>query len=254
MTNQAVYNELTSKYQAHFGFEPEVVAYAPGRFGVLGIVRFLLEVVPKFFLFENVAGIKKEDLCLVDELLGGNKIKINSSSFSAQNRERYYWSNIELQAPKNTSNLKIKDILINNPNPNLFINLKINRLIKKEGINISPKGLVFIGGITNNKVNKWIDNEKILSRNFKQGYRVYSEFGKSPTLTANGGGLAGKTCLIYNEGEIRRLGRTEAERLQNIPDGYTSIVSESQALEAIGNGWTVGVIKFLLSKILRSSL
>ena len=117
-------------------------------------VRILKEVDPKFFLFENVAGIKKEDLCLVDELLGGNKIKINSSSFSAQNRERYYWSNIELQAPKNTSNLKIKDILINNPNPNLFINLKINRLIKKEGINISPKGLVFIGGITNNKVNK----------------------------------------------------------------------------------------------------
>ncbi|MDD2600317.1 MAG: galactokinase [Kiritimatiellae bacterium] len=36
MTNQAVYNELASKYQAHFGFEPEVVAYAPGRIEVLG--------------------------------------------------------------------------------------------------------------------------------------------------------------------------------------------------------------------------
>lgn len=36
MINKAVYTELMSKYQAHFGFEPEVVAYAPGRIEVLG--------------------------------------------------------------------------------------------------------------------------------------------------------------------------------------------------------------------------
>ncbi len=36
MINEAVYNELMQKYKDHFGFEPEVVAYAPGRIEVLG--------------------------------------------------------------------------------------------------------------------------------------------------------------------------------------------------------------------------
>jgi len=36
MVNQAVHDELLRKFQAHFGREPEVVAYAPGRIEVLG--------------------------------------------------------------------------------------------------------------------------------------------------------------------------------------------------------------------------
>ena len=36
MTNVTVYNELIAKYRSHFGREPEVVAYAPGRIEVLG--------------------------------------------------------------------------------------------------------------------------------------------------------------------------------------------------------------------------
>ena len=36
MVNKSVYNELITKYTAHFGHEPEVVAYAPGRIEVLG--------------------------------------------------------------------------------------------------------------------------------------------------------------------------------------------------------------------------
>lgn len=36
MVNESVYNELIKKYRAHFGRDPEVVAYAPGRIEVLG--------------------------------------------------------------------------------------------------------------------------------------------------------------------------------------------------------------------------
>ncbi len=36
MINEAVYSELMRKYAGHFGYEPEVVAYAPGRIEVLG--------------------------------------------------------------------------------------------------------------------------------------------------------------------------------------------------------------------------
>ena len=36
MVNESVYSELIKKYRAHFGHEPDVVAYAPGRIEVLG--------------------------------------------------------------------------------------------------------------------------------------------------------------------------------------------------------------------------
>ena len=36
MVNESVYNELLKKYRAHFGRDPEVVSYAPGRIEVLG--------------------------------------------------------------------------------------------------------------------------------------------------------------------------------------------------------------------------
>ena len=36
MVNENVYNELIKKYRAHYGRDPEVVSYAPGRIEVLG--------------------------------------------------------------------------------------------------------------------------------------------------------------------------------------------------------------------------
>lgn len=48
---------------------------------------------------------------------------------------------------------------------------------------------------------------------------------------------------------IRKLTVDECKRLQTIPDWYKFPVSDSQAYKMIGNGWTVEVIKYLLSHI-----
>lgn len=49
------------------------------------------------------------------------------------------------------------------------------------------------------------------------------------------------------DGKIRRLTPTECERLQTVPDGYTSIVSDTQRYRMLGNGWTVDVIAHIFS-------
>jgi len=46
---------------------------------------------------------------------------------------------------------------------------------------------------------------------------------------------------------IRRLTPTECERLQTVPDGYTSCVSDTQRYRMLGNGWTVDVIAYIFS-------
>lgn len=56
--------------------------------------------------------------------------------------------------------------------------------------------LVFVGGIESNK---WLDDGKSLSRNFKQGYRVYDSNGIACSLTVNGGGFGSHTGLYLVE-------------------------------------------------------
>ena len=82
-----------------------------------------------------------------------------------------------------------------------------------------------------------------------QGERVYSIYGKTTTLTANGGGRGAKTGLYLINGQVRKLTPIEAERAQNLPDDYTAGVSNTARLKAIGNGWTVDVIAHMLSSL-----
>ena len=84
-----------------------------------------------------------------------------------------------------------------------------------------------------------------------QGQRIYSVYGKSVTLSANGGGQGAKTGLYkidLPDGDyiIRKLTPVEAERLQTLPDNYTAGISNTQRYKCIGNGWTVDVISHIL--------
>jgi len=49
---------------------------------------------PSFFVLENVASMKNKDRDFISELLGVEPIKINSALLTAQNRNRYYRTNI----------------------------------------------------------------------------------------------------------------------------------------------------------------
>lgn len=49
--------------------------------------------------------------------------------------------------------------------------------------------------------------------------------------------------------KIRRLTPIECERLQTVPDNYTSAVSDTQRYRMLGNGWTVEVIKHILKNL-----
>ncbi len=82
-----------------------------------------------------------------------------------------------------------------------------------------------------------------------QGYRVYSEDGKSVTLPALSGGQGSNTGL-YQMGEnytIRKLTPVECERLQSLPDGYTEGISNTQRYKCLGNAFNVEVVRHILS-------
>lgn len=74
--------------------------------------------------------------------------------------------------------------------------------------------------------------------------RAFYEDGKHGCLSTARADT--KTGVIDN-GKIRRLTPTECERLQTVPDGYTSVVSDTQRYRMLGNGWTVDVIAHIFS-------
>ena len=78
--------------------------------------------------------------------------------------------------------------------------------------------------------------------------RIYSKYGKSPTLTTVTGGNQHRKFAI-NDYEYRRFTPIECERLQTVDDNYTNHVSNSQRYKMLGNGWTVEVIAGILGRI-----
>ena len=85
-------------------------------------VRILRSKKPAFFVLENVASMKNDDRDFISETLGVEPIEINSATFTAQNRSRYYRTNIPTNIPQPISNgISLKDTLEENVDEKYFI-------------------------------------------------------------------------------------------------------------------------------------
>ena len=212
-------------------------------------VRILKEIKPKYFLLENV-NMTKHWENVITKALGVSPIRINSSLFSAQNRNRLYWTNLPIKDYPEDLNILLDSILVDdtdfeNVGETLTVQKAFPKLEKKYG---------YIPNMFN-------------------AYNVTEIIEKSPTLSL--GSMVTSSCAttifiphengIYkvkdkkisiNQAEystnlgdgnylLRKLSPVECERLQTLPDNYTEGVSDSQRYKMIGNGWTVEAIKWI---------
>lgn len=188
-------------------------------------VRALEEVKPKFFLFENVASMNEESKQVISELLGCDPIFIDSKDFSAQERPRFYWTNIPANTSKaNSSPLVLADIL----EPNV------------------PERYFYTNPLVNVDLSKQVCATMVY-KNHDMHKRIFNPAFKCHTLTTCGGGNTQKKVFV--NGRARKLTPLEYERLQTLPDNYTSGVADGHRYTAIGNGWTVDVIVHLLEGV-----
>lgn len=208
-------------------------------------VRALNEIEPKYFLYENVASISKENKDIISKHLGVEPIMINSSLVSAQQRKRLYWTNIpDITQPIN-KHIYLKDVLENG----------IAFTDKSYCLTARYQGAQFENTVIKRQRSMVAQPIRIGQLNKGgQGQRIYSVKGKSVSLNANGGGQGAKTGLYkidLPDGYyiVRKLTPLECERLQTLPDKYTECVSNTQRYKCIGNGWTVDVIAHILNHI-----
>ena len=190
-------------------------------------VRLLKECKPKYFLLENVV-MKKEWEDVITNLLGVEPILINSELFSAQSRPRLYWTNIPIGKLPESNPSVLGDVLEKEVDKKYYY---------KESYEYHGDSKVVCATIH-------VNGHDILKR-------VNSPKHKCQTLTAVCGGNQQKKVL--EPGIIRRVRKLtprEYERLQTIPENYTSMVSDGARYKMLGNGWTVDVIAHIFSGLI----
>ena len=191
-------------------------------------VEIVRHYKPKYFLLENVR-MKKEHLQVITDALGVEPICINSALVSAQNRVRYYWTNIPNVTQPEDKGIVLADIL------------------ESEGT-----GWVKSHGEWHSRDNK----SMCLDANYHKGadnhgqrtmikQPAYVQWDESST------GSKVKVLLDTHAPNLyyRKLTPIECERLQTLPDNYTAGVSNTQRYKMLGNGWTVDVLAHIFKGV-----
>ena len=203
--------------------------------------RILKEVRPKYFLMENVV-MNKEDELIITELMGVEPLRINSKIITAQMRERLYWTNIPTRGDIKPKEVKVNDILTSG----FYPFEKARCLMKNDsrgyynGCNWTPSKRFY----------RWYYKSfsTMIFPSENEFIKCRTEFDK----IVNGQKASASLFDTY-KGEIfncaRYLWKEERARLQTIPEEYITNLSEKDASDLIGDGWTVDIIAFLLSGI-----
>ena len=232
------------------------------------------------FLLENVK-MKQEYSSIITKDLGVEPLEINSSLLSAQNRKRLYWTNIQRVETPEDKGIILSDIV--HEYTDALKDYKILEELEAYKVPIDKTFRIIEKEVAKGKVGYFGTDS--------QANRVYNIHGKAVTLLGEAGGGAAKMgqylfgCItpdrenkrqngqrfnlgdkfytltagdqhgILTGGYIRKLTPIECERLQTLPDCYTSAelggkaVTNSQRYKMLGNGWTVDVVAHILKHI-----
>lgn len=185
-------------------------------------VRILRDIRPRYFLMENVV-MKKEWEQVITEALGVQPIRIDSALTGAAVRKRLYWTNIPAVTEPTDRGITFGDI-------------REHGVPIESGMYYTERGMDWIRRheIRTGKHLRLIgDDEKMqmLEASMHKKYSSQRFFGIEDTYG------------------IRYITPLECERCMDIPDGYTSMVSNTQRYKELGNGWCVSTIEHIFSKM-----
>lgn len=191
-------------------------------------IRILKYVNPKYFLLENVASMEDKWRDLISEVLGVKPIMINSALVSAQERKRYYWTNIEGITLPEDKGLVIRDIIQDDKD-----------IDKKYWYD---REFTYNGD--DNKVQCTLIGSGLM-RNMRE---VYNQNSKCNTLLCDGDG-GNRQKKVFQNGKCRKFTPLEYERMQTLSDNYTDCVCDSKRYTGVGNGWTVDIVAHIFKYI-----
>jgi len=182
-------------------------------------LRLLKELKPKYWLLENVI-MSDADYMIISDYLGTEPVRINSALVSAQLRDRLYWTNI---GPE-------------------YIDLFGNRkcaIPQPKDKKIKLKDILTDGYTDREKSLALLESDSRPLRTLEKMWHRYNSLGFTTVVFES-------PDLDWEKG-LRYLNQTELERLQTVPEGYTSLLKRNDAASLLGDGWTVGIVEHIFS-------
>ena len=184
-------------------------------------LRLLKELKPKYWLLENVI-MSDADYMIISDYVGTEPVRINSALVSAQLRDRLYWTNI---GPE------YRD---------LFGNRK-SAIPQPKDKKIKLKDILTDGYTDREKSRALLESDSRPLRTIEKMWHRYNSTGFTTVVFES-------SDLDWKKG-LRYLNQTELERLQTIPEGYTSLLKRNDAACLLGDGWTADVIAHIVGFI-----
>lgn len=212
------------------------------------------------FMLENVKMKKDFEQYIThhtEQALGSvHKTLINSALVSAQNRNRYYWTNFLVTQPED------KNILLHHIIDDGHVDREKSYCIDANYYKGGNQDQYF------NKSRRQLVFDDLVVRATVQKNAEHTYNGKCPTLTAAAGAGGGNVPLYSNKEtadkykgkyidkderlNYRKLTPTECARLQTFPDGWCeNVVSNTQSYKCYGNAWTVDVIAHIFEEMVK---
>ena len=203
-----------------FSFAGKQLAFDDPRSALFfEFIRMLKAIKPKYFLLENVR-MKKEFVdiisqqvseCYPEITFGIQPVLINSSLLSAQSRQRFYWTNIPNIKQPEERGIVLRDILENDVDNEFYHGKKSIEYMergndkwqqagarradryeqtadKKKSFTITEN---WHKGVPYNYFKETKPKQVGSIKDGGQGNRIYSQDGKSSTLSSQSGGTAG---------------------------------------------------------------
>jgi len=208
-------------------------------------VRLLEETKPKYFLLENVK-MKQEFQDVISDLLGVKPQKIDSKNFSAQSRQRLYWTNIPFD----------KDGIDTDREGTLLRDI-MEPYYGEEAMSDQKVLQKLIPLLESSKYRHGPDPEQsfcwrrdtqgriLVMRPDKLKIQRIGRIGegrhKSEIITVS------SHPHVFDGKDIRKVNPLEAERLQTVPDNYTKVegMTAGMRYKMLGNGWTASVVSHI---------
>jgi hypothetical protein len=200
--------------------------------------RILNEVNPTYFLMENVASMKKEDVATISSLLEVDPIKINSSTIGPALRNRWYWTNIPNVTQPETKEGNLQNILVSGWTDRD----KARNLLVSDSRPLTTPVKMFHRYYSTGFTTLIFKSEE----HYKQCVEEYERLtGGKRKLTAKD--LDGYTGNVFDG--VRYLNQEELEKCQTVPEGYTKCLTRNEAADVLGDGWTVDVIAHIFTSL-----
>lgn len=184
-------------------------------------VDVFMAVNPTYFLVENVVG-SNANRDIISKEMGVEPVLVNSKEYTAQQRRRYYWTNLPF-VPKYGTPQTFGDIrdYPTDLDPFWFTSTAMQKIAHSKF--------------------QIIKNDSIIRTLLASYYKRHNKLDMA-TIRSSG-------VWEPKEKWFRWLTPLECERLQGTPDHYTKHVSNTQRYKMLGNGWTIPVIANFLTSL-----